>query len=78
MNGWVYVKGPDGTAVYVNGNYESSPGTANAWFAVEFGPNRFEAIDADQRPILRAEATVTREQPQAEVELQAVSPEEEE
>ena len=66
--------GPVGRNVYVNGNYEDIAGGTNEDFAVEYGLNTFETLDAQFRVDFRADAQVNDAAPHVDAALVAVDP----
>jgi hypothetical protein len=67
--GYVYVKGPAGRDVYVNGGYAEPNGKTNAWFTVEYGVNLFQTLNGHGDVDLEARCRVGPDDPQQEVDL---------
>lgn len=68
--GSVFVKGPAGEDVYINGNYEEPAGQTNNSYVVEYGENTFETLDEAGNVRLRAQALVDDGNKNVEVELE--------
>ncbi|MEQ8816181.1 MAG: hypothetical protein RLO51_17520 [Thalassobaculum sp.] len=56
--GAVRIDGPPGRDVYINGNYGEPAGQTGGTFAVQYGSNCFETVDALFRVDLAADAVV--------------------
>jgi hypothetical protein len=72
--GSVWLGGPVGRDVYINGNYEDIAGTTNDYFAVEYGLNTFETLDERFRVDFRAQVDVNDEHSRVKTELEPVVP----
>ena len=70
--GSVYVKGPAGEKVYINGNYAVPAGQTNTTYPTDYGKNIFETLDEDGDVLLQALALVDENNQSVEVELQPV------
>ena len=67
--GAVFVKGPTGEDVYINGIYSQPAGKTNSKYMVEFGKNKFETLDNNGKVALRVEVFVNQDNSVSEVEL---------